>query len=355
MKSLRYISFIICTTLILFFFPQPAFAADFTIEQVRIDAYFHEDGTVEVEESHTYDFEGDFNGISRSLIAQENSEIVDFEASENGNQLNVEQEDNLYKVYRGGEDETITIDLTYTIANGVHVYDDVADFYYGFFDNSNESDYNQLDLYVHPPQDAEPIVAYGEDAAADSATTEEDGTVHFAMGHVNSGKNGNIRVTFDADLFPSSTILPGSMLDSIMRDFAAYEERQERFENRAVWLDASAPFIIVAFALYLMILFSYMWRRRITLLNEAGRTSATVPSDDNMSLTAIIAHMKYDVVNVDLLTASLLDLVRKGYVKHDGEKTFEVIDWQVEYTHEAYYSDGFLPRLEKTGISHIPI
>ena len=335
MKSLRYIPFIVCTTFILFFIPKLAFAADFTIEEVRIDAYLQEDGTVKVEESHTYDYRGDFNGISRSLIPQENSDIVDFVASEDDVPLEVEREDNQYLIYRGGEDETITIDLFYTVTNGVHVYEDVADFYYPFFDRSNESDYKQMDVYVHPPQEVEPVIAYGEDAAANFVTTEEDGTVLFAMGHVNSGENGNIRVTFDADVFPLSTVLPGFMQDSIMQEFETYKEQQERFETRAASLDASAPYFMVALVLYLLLLFFYMWRRRSTLLHEVDRTSSTVPSEGNISLTGIIAHMKYDVVNTDLLTASLLDLVRKGYVKHDGEKTFEVIDWQAEHSHET--------------------
>ncbi|MGE6295884.1 DUF2207 domain-containing protein [Guptibacillus hwajinpoensis] len=60
---------------------------EFSVESSDIKAQLREDGQVEVKESHTYEFEGDFNGISRTLIPKENTTITNFQASENGEKL----------------------------------------------------------------------------------------------------------------------------------------------------------------------------------------------------------------------------------------------------------------------------
>ncbi|MDM5330092.1 DUF2207 domain-containing protein [Neobacillus sp. CF12] len=141
----KWLSSIILFTLILFFlFPTLGFAVEFSITNVKIDAFLLKDGNVEVKESHTYQFDGEFNGISREIIPKESAAISQFTATENGKSLKVEQEDDLYKIHRKGEDETITVILHYTIENGLEVYQDVAQFYWPFFDDRNESSYENL-------------------------------------------------------------------------------------------------------------------------------------------------------------------------------------------------------------------
>ena len=48
-------------------FPNQAFAVDYTITEVKIDAYLQENGDVHVQETFTYKFEGNFNGITRDM------------------------------------------------------------------------------------------------------------------------------------------------------------------------------------------------------------------------------------------------------------------------------------------------
>ena len=75
---------------------------EFSITNVKIDAFLLKDGNVEVKESHTYQFNGEFNGISREIIPKKSAAISQFTATENGKSLKVEQEDDLYKIHRKG-------------------------------------------------------------------------------------------------------------------------------------------------------------------------------------------------------------------------------------------------------------
>lgn len=107
---------------ILFLFPGTGFAVDFSITKVDIEAFLQENGQVNVTESHTYSFDGEFNGITREIVPKEGARISQLKATENGKSLKVEKEEDLYKIYRKGEDESITIVISYTIEDGVDVY-----------------------------------------------------------------------------------------------------------------------------------------------------------------------------------------------------------------------------------------
>lgn len=186
--------------------PNVGYAVDFSITEVRIDAFLKEDGRVEVEESHTYSFDGEFNGITREIVPKAGTEITQFEATENGKQLRIEKEEDIYKIHRKGEDETVTVTLSYTIENGVDVYSDVAEFYWPFFDDRNESSYGEMTILVHPPKETGEVIAFGYDVAFDKEEVLADGSVLFQLGEVPSGENGDIRVAYDASLFPSASI-----------------------------------------------------------------------------------------------------------------------------------------------------
>lgn len=85
----------------LFLIPTQVFAVDFSIEKTDIHAVLKPNGQVQINEIHTYEFDGEFNGITRTLIPKRTSEITNVQASEDGTDLKITQEGNLYKIYRG--------------------------------------------------------------------------------------------------------------------------------------------------------------------------------------------------------------------------------------------------------------
>ena len=48
-----------------------------------MDAFLQENGNVDVKETHTYDFIGEFNGITREIIPKKGTSITGFKATEN--------------------------------------------------------------------------------------------------------------------------------------------------------------------------------------------------------------------------------------------------------------------------------
>ena len=121
MIQLRRKLVMLCFAIISFFFlfPSQSLAVDYSITDVKIDAFLQEDGNVQVKETHTYDFFGEFNGITREIIPKNGTSITGFKATENETPLRIEKKNDLYLIHRKGVYEKITIQLRYTIENGV--------------------------------------------------------------------------------------------------------------------------------------------------------------------------------------------------------------------------------------------
>ena len=85
------LTFIIGIIIVLFLFPKQGLAVEYSITNVEIDAYLQENGNIEVKETHTYSFDGEFNGITREIIPKEGSWITEFKAIENGKPLRIEK------------------------------------------------------------------------------------------------------------------------------------------------------------------------------------------------------------------------------------------------------------------------
>ncbi|SFJ75534.1 Uncharacterized membrane protein [Halobacillus dabanensis] len=323
--------------ILLVFFPTQAFAVEFTIADTDIHAKLLSDGNVEVKETHTYKFDGEFNGITRTLIPKEKSAITNVHASENGTELPVEQEENLYKIHRSGSDESITIELFYTIQNGVEVFEDVGQFYWPFFDESNESSYQNMTITIEPPEPADIKAAYGFDAAYETVSTTEDGKVVFHLGTVDSGENGDIRAAYDAALFSNAPVKSFEpMLEEIQADkkqmdeiIAARAETSERWGNFALYFSA-ALFILV-----LTLLISAA-RKRSETGREVDRRRRSVSGfpKEKMSLPAMMSFTNHGHLPTSALTASLLDLVLKGNIEKVTEEEFKLVHRDTDYKHE---------------------
>ena len=340
-------------TCILLCMPIQTLAMEYTIETMAIDAELQADGDVHVTEQQTYHFDGSFNGITRTLIPKEGTDIANVEAREGSDLLKVEEEKNTYRIYREGADETVTIKLTYTIRNGVAVYSDVAEFYWPFFDTGNESDYEQLDVTVQPPQSTDDVLALGYDVAEGTESIQNDGSVQFSMGSVAGGTNGDIRVAYDKDLFPSVSVTKDEpMRETIEAEQQKQIESQIDFENKQQTLRQVALYVLSIMVVGLIGLLLLARYKKVTVLREVTRQFSTpffVP-EERMSLPATIFYMKSGFLQSEALTAALLELIRKGYVKKTDDDAYEVINRNTTYEHEIHLIDWLFYKVGHDGI-----
>jgi uncharacterized membrane protein len=322
---------------LLFVFPLPGLAVEFSITHVKMDAFLLDNGNVEVEETHTYEFDGEFNGITREVIPKKGTSISQFTATENGKNLRIEKEDDLYKIHRKGEDETITVTLHYTIENGIEVYQDAAQFYWPFFDDRNESSYENLSITIHPPAATDDVIAFGYDEAFAAETIQEDGSVFFNLGYVPSNTNADIRVAYPVGLFPNApTTADKPMKEDILK------EEQELIEQAAAdaktrdTLSTISTIGLPAFTIIFLLLLLRDWMSARSRRNELMREGTHFHSVPKliMSLPATIFFTNNHYLQPQAMAAGLLDLVRKGYVTKSDDDKFQRIRSKSPLQHE---------------------
>ncbi|MDQ0974915.1 putative membrane protein [Neobacillus niacini] len=315
MLKKRFTSIILLV--LLFAFPHQSLAVEFSITNVKIDATLQNNGNVEVEETHTYDFDGEFNGITREVVPKEGASISQFTATENGKNLRIEKEDDLYKVHRKGEDETITVKLHYTIENRIEVYQDVAQFYWPFFDERNDSSYEDLSITIHPPASTDDAIAFGYDEAFTTETIQEDGSVIFTLGYVPSNTNADIRLAYPANLFPNAPLTADKpMKEEILNAKQELIDHAETDAKTKETLSTISTIGLPSFTIILLLLMMRDWLAARSIRNDfmrEGISSLSVPKQI-MSLPATIYFTNNNYLQPRAMGAALLDLVRQGYV-----------------------------------------
>lgn len=322
---------------LLFLFPHQSLAVEFSITNVKIDAFLRDNGNVEVEETHTYVFEGEFGGITREVVPIKGASISQFTATENGKNLQIEKEDDLYKVHRKGEDETITVKLHYTIENGLEVYQDVVQFYWPFFDDRNESDYEDISISIHPPAQTEDVIAFAYDEGFKTETIQEDGAVLFKLGYVPGNTNADIRVAYPASLFPNAPLTADKPMkeDILNAELALIKQAEADAKTKDTLATISKIGLpIFAILLFLLILRDCMTARskHHSLLLE-GAQFHSVPKQI-MSLPATIFLTNNSYLPPQAMAAGLLDLVRQEYVSKTDDDQFQRLSVKGNHKHE---------------------
>ncbi|GKV70154.1 hypothetical protein NCCP2716_26520 [Sporosarcina sp. NCCP-2716] len=329
--------------------PTAVSAKSFEIDAFTIDAQLEENGQVHVKEELTYRFSGSFNGITRAIYPKKGSEIRDVQASENGRELSVERAGGDYRVHRKAKDETVTIQLTYTIVGGVAAYTDMADFYWPFFDDRNETEFKDVTVTVHPPAPTADVIAFGYDAALTAPAVEPDGTVIFRLGKVPSEQNADIRVGMGMAVFPAMKEPSSSEIRPVLlAEKEKLDAKMARYERMHEAGKTAAPIVFVLGAAVFAALLSFMRRRKKERKREAAEQYPDpyfVP-DQVMSLPATIDFTSAITEPESLLTSALLDLIRKGNIEREGDEGFRLRSRDVDHEHERLLLEWLF---DKTG------
>ncbi|QDY45819.1 DUF2207 domain-containing protein [Planococcus glaciei] len=317
--------------------PAQVYAIDFDISEVQIDAQLNADGTADVTEQYTYEFDDDFNGITRSLIKKKGTTIDNFSAAENGKPLKVEIEDGVYQIHREGDDgETIQIELNYEISNAVEKFEDGAQFYWAFFDESNESEYGDLAIAVTPPAPAENTEALGYEEAYGTERIADDGTALFELGYVPEGENADVRAVFEPELFPGAETLAGTVRDDIAKDRENLENEAAAFaKNQQTARNVGIPAIAIGGVLLLMgtlALWFRAYKRKRQIRNYPYEFF--VPKE-SMSIPALLYFTNSVFLSPNTISAAILELMRKGNIRQLAEDHFKLVHRKTDHDHEA--------------------
>ena len=210
----------------------------FSIDEVIIDAQIQEDGTIDVREQFTYTFNGSFEGVTRSIQSDSKHfqafivEEGDFpEDTNESNSLKVEEDDDTYRIFTESMNEAKTVLYTYTIEGSVNKYTDVAELKYAFFDDSNETDLNNVQIMIHPPnQRMEDTHYFLHEDESGSLNSSDSGLV-YTNSMLEAGETSMLRFVFPSSQLAGMELTKDSpMLDEIISEEKDYTERLEHLD-----------------------------------------------------------------------------------------------------------------------------
>ena len=166
-------------------------AKDYQLNEIQIQARLSAEGTLRIEESRTYVFNGSFSWADYRLPLEKLGHIENFQlfeeevrfsesqGEEPGSYSTTISADEFYvKWFYQAKNEKRTFKLIYEVTDAVTVYNDVAEFYYKFVGEDNTRQVDKVEIWLDLPQSA------GSDQVKAWAHGPLHGLVSFQNGHL---------------------------------------------------------------------------------------------------------------------------------------------------------------------------
>lgn len=261
-------------------------AKDYHFPEVLIDATVHPDGTLELDEQRTFDFEGEFS-FATFTVDWPFELVQDFEVSEDGVPLSVAPTpttDGLTATWNfEAQDERRTFRIRYRAACAVDAYRDAAHLLWQFVGTGWDKETDLLRVTVHLPEAAQgginrptscpaPVdpgdlrtrplrdgetLAWGHGPLAGVVRIPEPETVELTVRDLQPFTFVEGSILFPVEAVPLAPIEPGPGLAGVLAeegrlaDEANDLRRQHRLETGLVWV---LLFLVPAFAAAMVVL-----------------------------------------------------------------------------------------------------
>jgi hypothetical protein len=232
----------------------------FEITDYQAQLKILENGDIQVNEIFEYDFDGDFNGIIRTIGIKGSDGLQYFKASEYfpmDKELNYDQSIKgdmvTFKIYDKSGTERKLFLLEYQLKNVITLYNDTAEFYWKFFDESNTSPIGHVKIEVELPGEItkEELKVFGHGPLDAEISIQEDGKIVYEVYRLSSGEMVETRILFPTNLVPYSIkkfnenkfaeIMEeeSGSIEALEEEITAMEAVEDKIEKEKLLIDSS--------------------------------------------------------------------------------------------------------------------
>lgn len=333
---------------------------EYTISEYEINAIINSDGSADIEEILTYDFDGDFNGVFRDIDFSETDGVVnprvfvvingslseislnstsDLDADGQSRTYNMVNSGNLtrFKIFEKSSNERKTFVIRYTFHNAVTKYNDVAEFNRKIVDSNWDVMLNNITINISIPKGAnkEDIRVFGHGSLLGESKIIDGENVVFSVPYVFRGDMVETLVLFPTELVPDAKrivdeeALPRILANEKALAEEANEEREaakreaERQMERERILNAVGKIIAaILFVLWFPLIF-YIYIKYDKELKSSftHKYYRELPGEYTPAEMSFLLSMG-NVQSRDI-TATLMDLVRKRFLLLSTEKSLK--------------------------------
>ena len=319
-RNILFFVLIVIITLLFFFITSYA-ERSFKITDYNAQVKILENGDISVREYFSYSFDGDFNGIIRSIGIGGSDGFAYFKASEYfpiKKVLDITQsrkEDMIiYRIYDQSSNERKVFLLEYQIKNVVLLYNDTAEFYWKFFDKSNTSPIGHVRIEVKLADTVLPaeLKAFGHGPANGEVTIGDDNKVIYEADSLSPGNMIEARILFPVSLVSQSTnLIRENKYAKIMEEELSWAKRTDRKNSIFLIGFLLAPLLLL-YNIYFAIRIYYKYDKELKPDVDV-EYYRELPSDITPAVLSKLMSIQ-GVGSKDLL-ATLIDLVRRRYLK----------------------------------------
>jgi len=314
----------------------------FKITDYQAQVKILENGDIQVSEIFEYDFDGDFNGIIRTIGIRGSDGFKYFKASEYFPQdKELEYTQSLaadmvtYKIYDKSSSERKSFLLEYQLKNVATLYNDTAEFYWKFFDESNTSPIGHIKIEIELPSaevSAEELKVFGHGQLDGKVSIREDGKIVYEVFKLSSREMVEARILFPTSMIPhSSKIINQNKFAEIMKEELAWAKKADRemYFNIIGFLLA---LLVVLFNIFLAIRLYFKYDRELKPEVEMDYYRE-LPQDITPAVLSKL--MSIQGVGSKDIMATLMDLVRKKYLKIEEIPKGRKKDYKFELIEES--------------------
>ncbi len=345
-KHLKRILFFLIVYASIAYTPQIVHAEEaLYIPRWEVNASLQETGDLLIMEDITFEFNDEFNGVYRDVVLNKTSGVSEItvqellksgemdyslvEDAKNGNKgvFTVKEQKNkaVIKIFSPSEDQVKTFRIRYLVKNVAVKYNDIGELYYKFLGTENKTpigkfivniqlpqkdERNQVKIFAHGPEDGKISIEnnslYILQAKDIPTETFIEGRILFPKEFIPT--SGNVQ-TIDkySSILEEEEKLQDKILNSKIR-----KARTRRLFGEITLLSSSIGLII-------FIIFITKLRRDKSNLPTEGFHG--IPEDCTPAIASLISGTG---ISTNTIFATILDLMRKGYLKIDGIESGDI-------------------------------
>ncbi|MDD4363623.1 MAG: DUF2207 domain-containing protein, partial [Atribacterota bacterium] len=273
-------------------------------------------------EIFTYEFSGNFNGIIRSIGLIGSDGLQYFQASQYLPQQKIlditrETEGNMvtFRIYDQSSNERKSFLLEYQLKNVVTKYNDIAEFYWKFFDQSNSSPVQRVQIEVSFPGqilNADELKVFGHGPSQGQVSILDRGVVLYEVESLSANEMLEARILFPTSIVPNAgKIVNKDQYAQIMQEELNWAKSSDR-ENLFMLFGLLLIPVMIILNIITAIRLYFKYDRELKPEIELDYYRE-LPSDIT---PAVLSHlMNIQGADTKDIMATLMDLTRKKYLQ----------------------------------------
>ena len=359
-NKLSYIILLVVS--ILLFNPFPAYGASrgssLVINDYKVDAQIMKDGSMSVSENITFDISGSFNGVTKEINFSKSSGISDlavYEISGNNKEpyelvqyasngqsrvytIDSSNDSCLLKIYSPSKDQYRTFLISYILKNVAVKYNDIGELNWKFIGEENKVPLKSVVINIKVPDGAKSgeLKVFGHGPLNGETSILGTNTARLSINSLAANTFIEARVLFPSSLIPEShNVVNENAQTRILSEEKklADEANAQRERARIIVSLINVGAIVLLLGIPILAFILHLKYNKEPKPQFEGKYYRELPEDCTPAVMSVL----YNFGNITTrdITATLMDLVRKKYLKIDIQRIEEKGLFRSK-THENY-------------------